>query len=191
MTIKDTLKTPMGGTFGGRVTISLAGTSAQPLYNSSGDTLTGWETSVTVTNGAFSIQLEANDTITPAGTSYRIRMTPVNGTNETLDTWIVPTSASPLKLSAILSATIPTPSVMISPQQITSGGAVAGQGLVHSGTSWGPAYILWIRRRHWGICTTAVRAGRRGCRWAVLARCWVSPQACPHGSRRQRARRAL
>lgn len=142
VTITDTLKTPMGGTFGGRVTISLAGTSAQPLYNSSGDTLTGWETTVTVTNGAFSIQLEANDTITPAGTSYRIRMTPGNGTKETLETWIVPTSASPLKLSAIRSTTIPTPSMMISPQQITSGGAVAGQGLVYSGTSWGPAYIL-------------------------------------------------
>ena len=187
VTITDTLKTPMAGTFSGRVTIALAGTSAQPLYNSSGDTLTGWETTVTVTSGVFSIQLEANDTITPADTSYRVRMIPANGTKETLETWIVPTSASPLKLSAIRSTTIPTPSVMISPQQMSAGGAVAGQGLVYSGTSWGPAYILLdpattLGDMHYRGAGGATRLpiGSAGQVLGVSAGlpAWIAPPAC-------------
>ena len=142
-TITDTLFTPAGDLFTGTVTISLNNPgTAQPLYNSAGRTLTGFQATITVTSGAFSYQLEANDAITPSGTSYTARYMPrATGGGGWSETWVVPTSGSAVKVYPMRSTTIPIPYVMIAPQQLTSGGATVGQGLVWSGTSWQPAPV--------------------------------------------------
>lgn len=139
VTISDTMTTPQGGLFNGRVIVSLEPSTARPLYNSSGVTLVAWEQSYTVTSGVFSATLEANDTITPSGTYYRVLMIPSNGGKRLTDVWVVPTSGTALKIGAIRSASGLTPDTMIAPSQITAGGATNGQVLTYNGTSWGPA----------------------------------------------------
>ena len=75
-TITDTISTPFNGTFSGTVTVSLNSPAlAQPLY-SGNVTLSGWTQTVTVTAGAFSLTLYANDQITPGGTSYTATFAP-------------------------------------------------------------------------------------------------------------------
>ena len=121
--ITDTLKRPNGAPFVGMLSISLNYPDrAQPLRNSDGDTLVGFRRDVTVTDGSISLSLEANDAITPAGTSYSVRYQPAagNGTSYT-ETWIVPTSASPVKVYELRSTTVPLPSVLIPATQISGG----------------------------------------------------------------------
>ena len=137
-TITDTLYTPAGDLFDGAITITLASPGqAQPLHNSSGRTLTGFQQTVTVTSGALSIQLEANDAITPSGTSYQAQFRQGSMVRWS-EVWIVPTSGAAVKVSTLRSTSIPAPAVMISPQQLSAGGASSGQLLRWSGTSWGP-----------------------------------------------------
>lgn len=141
-TITDTLKNPDGTKYNGRLVIQLNQPGrAQPLYNTSGQTLTGFQATVTVTNGAFSLQLEANDAIVPSGTSYGVRFVPAAPASTWLETWVVPTSGSPLKISAIRSTETPQPTVTFSPAQLSSAGASSGQALVWSGSSWQPASV--------------------------------------------------
>ena len=142
--ITGPLYTPSGDLFGGTITVSLnSPATAQPLYNSDGRTLTGFSYRVTVTGGALALSLEANDAITPSGTSYTARFQPdsVTGGGPWAETWIVPTSGSAVKVYALRSTTIPVPSVMISPTQLSRGGAASGDGLVWNGSSWAPASI--------------------------------------------------
>ncbi len=141
VTISDTLKLPNGQLYNGRIIVSIDAKISQPLYTSAGDTLTGWEKSIAVTDGVFSLTLEANDTITPTGTYYRAQWIPSDGTKPWVELWRVPTSATPLKVSLLRTGTPPASPVMISPAQIASGGAISGQGLVWSGSSWIPAPI--------------------------------------------------
>lgn len=139
--ITGPLYTPAGDLFGGTITVSLNNpASAQPLYNSDGRTLTGFATRVTVSGGALTLSLEANDAITPAGTSYTARFQPdsATGGGGWAETWVVPTSGSAVQVYALRSTTVPIPSTLFSPSQLTSGGATAGQFLKYSGTSWQP-----------------------------------------------------
>ncbi len=138
VTISDTISTPMGGKFSGRVIVSLAGQTSQPLYNSDGVTLSGWVQTYQVTEGVFSATLESNAAITPAGTSYRAQFLPSNGGQPWSEVWYVPSSATALKVAAIRAATVPTPTVMVQPSQITQAAATTGQCLKWSGTAWVP-----------------------------------------------------
>jgi hypothetical protein len=135
VTISDTLRTPTNGLYSGTVTVALNSPGrAQPLYNSSNQSLTGWQATVRVTNGAFSIQLEANDTITPVGTSYNAKYVPTSGSAWD-ETWVVPTSGSALPVRTVRSTTTPSPTVIFSPQQISGSGASAGQALIWTGSA--------------------------------------------------------
>lgn len=66
-------------------------------------------------DGSFSVPLYPNDTATPAGTSYRARYTldgPPGFSGQTpVETWVVPTSASPVTLAVVRTSPAPTPSV--------------------------------------------------------------------------------
>ncbi len=87
-------------------------------------------------NGAFSVTLVPNDTCVPAGTSYVVTWTLAGGRTWN-ETWLVPTSSSPVTVSSVIQATaIPIP-VQIQPNQIGPGGASAGQFLGFNG-AWGP-----------------------------------------------------
>lgn len=138
VTISDTLTTPQGGLFSGRVIVTLEPSTASPLTNYSGVTLVGWEQSYTITNGVFNATLEANDTITPSGTYYRVQMIASNGGRRQTDTWVVPTSGTALTIGAIRGSPGLTPTTQIAPSQITAGGATSGQYLRYNGTSWAP-----------------------------------------------------
>jgi hypothetical protein len=135
VTITDTIKTPMGGNWSGTVVVTLNNpATAQPLYAGS-ETLSGWSQTVTVTNGAFSITLYANDAITPTGTSYTARYSPTSGAGWS-ETWVVPTGATTIR--AIRSTTAPTPTVLFLPSQIRQQGASLGQLLRWNGAAWAP-----------------------------------------------------
>lgn len=144
--ITGPLYTPAGDLFGGTITVTLNNPAqAQPLYNSDGRTLTGFATTARVTGGALTLSLEANDAITPAGTSYTARFQPdsATGGGGWSETWIVPTSGVALKVLALRSTTVPIPALTWSPSQLSSGGATSGQYLRWSGTSWSP-YTLSV-----------------------------------------------
>jgi hypothetical protein len=142
VTISETLKDPDGATYSGRIIVTLSSPArAQPLRNSDGQSLTGFQRTLTVTAGVVSVELEANDTITPSGTSYAARFIPGSGAREWTETWVVPTSGSALKVHEVRATTIPTPTVMVTPAQITGGSATSGQALVWNGSAWAPATV--------------------------------------------------
>ncbi len=93
---------------------------------------------VKVKNGLFSVSLCPNDTGSPLNTFYSARFAIKNGSSLT-EFWIVPTSGSPLNLTAVRSSSVPSTIVPISPAQIGQAGATTGQSIVWSGTSWAPA----------------------------------------------------
>ena len=145
--ISDTLTGAVGGgAWTGKVTVSLNSPGvAQPLYYST-TSLAGWQQTICVgvtggdcysqlSAGAFAITLYTNDVITPAGTSYKAIYQPLRGPGWT-ETWTV--AAGNTKLYQIRATTIPTPTVTITPSQISSGGATTGQYLRWSGTAWAP-----------------------------------------------------
>src|SRR5665811_1159170 len=73
--IRDTGYTGFGGTlFSGRITVS-----APDMTTQDARTITRWEQPYTITNGIISVDLEPNDTATPAGTSYVVIYRPRSG----------------------------------------------------------------------------------------------------------------
>lgn len=108
-TITDTLYQPNGQTFRGSVTVTMA--MSQPLYTSGGRTLTQLSKTVSVTDGAFSLTLEPNSSITPAGTSYTVRYSPSAGAPYT-EYWVVPASG-PVTVADCRVAQQPTVSVLL------------------------------------------------------------------------------
>lgn len=136
--ISDTVRTPFGGYFAGKITVALnSPSSAQPLYSGS-QTLTGWQIVLDVpatANGAVSFSVVCNDSITPGGTSYSARYAPTSG-SAWAETWVAATGTTTIR--AMRSTTVPTPAVVFSPSQLTAIGAGAGDCLVFGGTSWAP-----------------------------------------------------
>jgi hypothetical protein len=132
--IQDTGYTSINGAlFSGRITITSPNMTA-----ADGTTLYRAVQSFTITNGLISVNLEPNDTATPAGTSYYVVYRSITGTSWS-EYWVVPTSASPLTVSQVRVLTPPAPSVMIQPSQIQRGGAANGQCLGWIGSTWAPA----------------------------------------------------
>ena len=136
-TISDTVRTPFGGYFAGRIVVALNSPgSAQPLYSGS-QTLTGWQTTIDVpasANGAVSFTLVCTDSITPTGTSYAARYQPTSG-GGWAETWTPATGTTTIR--AMRATTVPTPTTMFAPSQITPG--TNGQVLQTSGgvSAWG------------------------------------------------------
>ena len=130
--IRDTAYTAFNGVlFSGKLTIT-----GPDMTTVDDRTVHRWEQAYTITNGAISLDLEPNDTATPAGTSYLVRFTPAKGAAWT-ERWIIPTNVSPLKVHQVRVQTVPLPSLTIQPAQISPIGAAKGD-LIGFGTSWGP-----------------------------------------------------
>jgi len=138
--LSDTLTNAVGGgSYTGRITVTInSPASAQPLYYST-TSLTGWsavyclgvtgsDCTTTTSAGTFAATLYANSTITPAGTSYSARFTPSKGSPWS-ETWVVTPSTTTLR--QVRSTTVPTPTVMLAASQITPGSS--GQVLTTSG----------------------------------------------------------
>ena len=72
---------------------------------------------VTVTGGVFSVNLVPNDTCIPLGTSYAVTwqmssQTPGNSSQYT-ETWVVPTSATPVTVGSVIVNAPPASSFVI------------------------------------------------------------------------------
>ena len=92
---------------------------------------------VNVINGAFSVNLEPNDTGVPSGTSYTA-VWQLMGAAQRTEHWVVPTSGTGLGLLAVRVNTAPAVGVTLNPSQLTQSGASVGQALCWLGTAWGP-----------------------------------------------------
>jgi hypothetical protein len=110
------------------------------MTTADGRTIEPWQQSYTISNGVIAIDLEPNDTATPAGTSYSVLYRQQKGATWS-EFWVVPTSASPLKVNQVRVASAPSPGFVIQPQQIASGGAAPGQALLWNGASYGPGNV--------------------------------------------------
>ena len=125
----------------------------------SGSNYVGAQTTFTTfLAGAFSFGLVPNDTCVPAGTSYIVGWnvctavagatlaTPCpagRGTSWT-ETWVVPTSGSPVTVGSVRSATTPLPTYVVQWQQLSQNGATPGQAPVWNGASWQPGAIAGV-----------------------------------------------
>jgi hypothetical protein len=102
--ITDTLKTPFGTNWAGTVTVDCPSAT-----DGAGNTIAAYKTVVTVALGVFSLAIDAGDAGTPAGRTCTARYLPsvasgVARREPWTEYWYVPTSASPLKISQIRTA---------------------------------------------------------------------------------------
>lgn len=134
--IQDTIYTPFSGQlFEGVITIT-----GPAMKTQDGRTVARWIKQVTVNNGVLNIGLEPNDTATPQGTSYTVVYRTRSGLGWT-EYWIVPTSATPLRVADVRITQPPVPQMMIQPSQILDGGASDGQML-----TWDASTRRWVPR---------------------------------------------
>lgn len=146
VSLSDTLTNAVGGgSFTGRITVTLnAPGSASPLYYST-TSLTGWQAvyclgvtgsdcTTTTAAGVFAATLYANSTITPAGTSYSARFTPSKGSPWT-ETWVVTPSTTTLR--QVRSTTVPTPTTTFQASQIVPGANGQVITTTAGATAWG------------------------------------------------------
>lgn len=124
--ISDTLTAAAGGAaWTGKITVALNNPgAAQPLYSGT-TSLAGWsrtlclgvtgsDCAAELSAGVVTITLYANDSITPAGTSYSARFVPTRGA-AWVETWTV--EAADTKLYQIRSTTTPTPTTTLQASQ--------------------------------------------------------------------------
>jgi hypothetical protein len=148
VSLSDTLTNAVGGgSFTGRITVTLSAPgSAQPLYYST-TSLTGWQAvyclgvtgsdcTTTTAAGVFAATLYANSTITPAGTSYSARFTPAKGSPWS-EVWVITPSTTTLR--QIRATTVPTPTTTFQASQL----ALASGSMVY-GSSTGVGAALGI-----------------------------------------------
>lgn len=93
---------------------------------------------VRFSNGSFSVNLLPNDTCVPHGTSYLV-VWALSGGRTWSETWVVPTSSSPVAVSSVVQMTsVPAPPAQLQLNQIAQGGASTGQVMGWNGSMWGP-----------------------------------------------------
>lgn len=111
-TVSDTLLNADGSLAAGRVVI------AWPTFLIGSCQVVAGQTSVTVSNGVFNVQLFPNVAAVPVGTSYRVIYYLKSGLIST-EYWVVASSSTPVPLSAVRSASVPVPALMFSQSQVT------------------------------------------------------------------------
>ena len=111
-TVSDTFYNADGSLAAGRVVI------AWPTFLIGSCQVIAGQTTVTVSSGAFNVQLYPNLTAAPAGTSYRVTYYLKTGQIST-EYWVVPSSATPVTLASVRSASVPVPTLMFSQSQVT------------------------------------------------------------------------
>ena len=137
-TVTDTIRNGNGTLSNGTITI----TPNQQFTAVGGVPVYPVPTIVRVTQGVFSVALYPNDTtVDPvSGTSYSAAyaLTGQSPPNIT-ETWVVPTSGSPVHLAAVRVNPVPTPQSTIPLSLLSRGGGSTGQCLVLGPTFWGPS----------------------------------------------------
>lgn len=140
-TVRATFRSPTGDLVSGYCTIQAIGSFTSSSYRIVGSPVT-----VSFTAGSFSVSLTPTDTATPSGQYYKttcqVRSQTVNGHGVGPygwdEIWLVPTSAVPLDIAAVVVTKIPTLGLQILPAQIAQGGAQTNQAMCWNGSSWAP-----------------------------------------------------
>jgi hypothetical protein len=131
--IVDRIYSPLNGTlYEGRIQITA------PDMTHLGKTYVRSTREYVVTAGNFAASLVPNDVALPAGTSYSVRFVPNSGSPWT-QTWVVPTSGTPLKINQVRVNTPPSTSLLVLLQQLSTEGATEGSCLQFSGGA-----IRWV-----------------------------------------------
>ena len=112
-TIADTLYNADGSLASGRVTI------AWPTFLIGSCQVIAGQTTVTVANGTFSVQLYPNTSSSPSGTSYRATFALKSG-RITTEYWVVPATAASVALATVRAPSVPVPAVMLGQAQVTN-----------------------------------------------------------------------
>jgi hypothetical protein len=128
----------------------------------SGGSYVASETKIVRFIGAFSVSIVPNDTCIPAGTSYTVGWTIGNAI--TAETWVVPTSASPLDVSSVIVsiAPIPTPYPLLNLSQLNSVGAASGDDICFNGAIYAPCLAVHGPTGAQGATGAAGSAGAAG-----------------------------
>ena len=140
-----------------------------------------------VINGVVNLALQPNDTGIPAGTSYSVQYACESDQPLPPEIWYVP-SGGPYTIRAVRVATLPGPGLLFNPSQLAGGGAIPGQYLEWSGTSW-VAQVPDVGGDLSGSAETATVSGIQGhpvsvaapidgqmLRWSALAGQWQPVQ---------------
>lgn len=131
--IQDTIYTGFPPqVFQGRLTIS-----GPPMTTQDGRMISRWSRDFLISDGKIEVELEPNDTATPAGTSYYVVYRPKSGVAWS-EYWVVPTSATPLTIGQVRVTQPPNPQMVVQLGQIASGGAETGQCIQWDGVRWAP-----------------------------------------------------
>ena len=151
-TVSDVLYTANGQLANGEIVIRLT----NRCYQSGTRALEPTEITYRVTNGTVSIQLEANDTCQPAGTSYAVQYV-IDGGRRRSTYWNIPSTPSTVTIVQVESQSTPAAGSAISAAQIfgfTTGGILFGTGAGKIGQS---------SRFHWNDTSYRMEIGSDGC----------------------------
>ncbi|MBI1353512.1 MAG: hypothetical protein GC160_04140 [Acidobacteria bacterium] len=110
--IEDTLYNADGTTVEGTATVSW-----KQFTSVDGSTIANSKINVPIVQGLIAVELSPNEGATPTGSSYRVDYALVDGTQYT-ETWVVPASSSPLKISTVRVGLPPQPNGTISQSQV-------------------------------------------------------------------------
>jgi hypothetical protein len=110
-TVSDTLLNADGSPASGRVVI------AWPTFLAGTCQVIAGQTTVTVNNGLFSVELYPNDAAAPMGTSYRVTYYLKSGRIST-EYWVVPVNSIPVNLASVRASSVPSPAVMFGQAQV-------------------------------------------------------------------------
>jgi hypothetical protein len=130
--IADTIRTPFGGLWNGSIKIT-----CPSGVNAAGQTIGGFTQSITVINGAFRVTIDPGDAGSPKGRTCSVTRSPALPGAQP-ETWLVPTSTTPLKIPQVQAGPVPAPPAQLLPTQIAQGGATLNQAMCWLGLSWGP-----------------------------------------------------
>jgi hypothetical protein len=78
-----------------------------------------------IVNGAVTIPLEPNDTASPAGSAYKAVYT-FNVSNRRTETWVIPTSSTPLPISSVAQSVSPPANAAVQWGQMNAAGLANG-----------------------------------------------------------------
>jgi len=111
--VQDVLFNADGSRANGRATVSWKSFTA-----SGGATVTANSVDVKIVQGLLGVDLTPNDGAQPTGTSYRVEYAFENG-NRSVETWIVPASASSVSVAAVRVGQAPTAGTVIAQSQVS------------------------------------------------------------------------
>jgi hypothetical protein len=136
-TIADTIRTPFGGLWNGSIKIT-----CPSGVNAAGQTIEEFTQSITVINGAFRVTIDPGDAGSPKGRTCSATYSSPSSSAPSGQpkTWLVPTSATPLKIPQVQTGPVPAPPATLLLSQIAAGGATLNQAMCWLGLSWGPGH---------------------------------------------------